>query len=72
MSPPQNAERYLRPLVTEFARWLRTNQDLLYQESATEGLLCSIDDRLRNNLKNQVLSSSRAYSLGRRGAGLVY
>lgn len=54
MSPAQNAERFLRPLVTEFACWLRANRDVLYQASATEGLLRSIDEDLRNSLKTQV------------------
>lgn len=54
MSPAQNAERFLHPLVTEFASWLRANRDILYQGSATEGLLRSIDERLRSSLKNQV------------------
>lgn len=54
MSPAQNAEQYLRPLVTEFTSWMRCNKDILYQGSATEGLLRSIDERLRASLKNQV------------------
>ena len=54
MSPAQNAERFLLPLVTEFASWLRANRDILYQGSATEGLLRSIDEHLRSCLKNQV------------------
>ncbi|CAN0350624.1 unnamed protein product [Pylaiella littoralis] len=57
MNPAQNADRYLRPLVTEFASWLRANKDILYQGSATEGLLRSIDERLRISLKNQVYRS---------------
>ncbi|CAM9099869.1 unnamed protein product [Scytosiphon promiscuus] len=57
MSPAQNAERFLRPLVTEFASWLRTNRDVLYQGSATEGLLRSIDEGLRHSLKTQVYRS---------------
>lgn len=54
MSPAQNAERYLRPLVTEFASWMRSNRDVLYQGSATEGLLRSMDEDLRTSLKRQV------------------
>lgn len=54
MSPAQNAERFLQPLVMEFASWLRANRDILYQGSATEGLLRSIDEGLRSSLKNQV------------------
>lgn len=54
MSPLQNAERYLRPLLTEFAAWLRRNRDVLYQACATEGLLRGIDPALRSSLKNQV------------------
>eukprot|EP00903_Cladosiphon_okamuranus_P016696 g15391.t2 len=57
MTPAQNAERFLLPLVTEFASWLRSNKDILYQGSATEGLLRSIDQHLRSSLKNQVYRS---------------
>ncbi|CBJ32450.1 expressed unknown protein [Ectocarpus siliculosus] len=61
MSPAQNAERFLQPLVMEFASWLRANRDILYQGSATEGLLRSIDEGLRSSLKNQVYRSAEHF-----------
>lgn len=66
MSPAQNAEQYLRPLVTEFTSWMRCNKDILYQGSATEGLLRSIDERLRTSLKNQVWAARAVFACAKR------
>lgn len=71
MSPLQNAERYLRPLVLEFVKWLRRNRDTLYQESATEGLLSSIDENLRYSLKHQVACFLLALFLSLGADGLL-
>lgn len=55
MSPQQNGERYLGPLVMELIKWIRTNREALVRGSATEGLLKSIDRKLRATLKHQVM-----------------
>ncbi|CAM9753303.1 unnamed protein product [Chrysoparadoxa australica] len=57
LTPSQNAERFLRPLIAEFAAWIRVNQDVLYYSSATEALLRCINSKLRYRLKNQVYQS---------------
>ncbi|CAM9451935.1 unnamed protein product [Choristocarpus tenellus] len=63
MNPLQNSDQYLRPLAHEFVTWLRQNRGMLYQSSATEGLLRSIDRELRTTLKGQVYESPHHFLL---------
>jgi hypothetical protein len=55
LTPAQNADKYLRPLVSEFSAWLRENAEILRHASATEALLRCVDKDLRYRLKNQVI-----------------
>jgi hypothetical protein len=54
LTPAQNADKYLQPLVAEFSAWLRENSEILRHASATEALLRCVDKDLRYRLKNQV------------------
>lgn len=61
LSPVQCAERFLRPLVLEFASWLRQNADVLVHASTTEALLRCVDKNVRYRLKNQVYMSAEHF-----------